>query len=161
MAAKKRKTEDDGVLARNRHASHEYEILETFEAGLELHGSEVKSLRAGRAQLREGYVRVERGEAWLINVHVGEYEQANRMAHEADRRRRLLLHRREIDYLDAKVHQQGLTMVPLRLYTKNNRIKLLFGLCRGKRTWDKRQAIAARDVQRETDRVIARARRAG
>ena len=151
----------DPVLARNRQAGHEYSILETFEAGVSLAGTEVKALRAGRAHLREGYVRIEQGDAWLVGVHIGEYEQGNRNNHEAERRRRLLLHRREIEYLDAKVHQGGLTLIPLRMYTKNNRIKLEFGLCRGKKLWDKRQDIAARDAKREAERITARAARMG
>jgi len=155
MATKKRGAESDGTLARNRQASHEYAILETFEAGIELTGTEVKSLRAGRTQLREGYVRVENGEAWLLQVHISPYEQGNRANQDPLRRRRLLLHRREIDYLDGKVSQQGLTLVPLRMYVKNNRIKLLVGVARGKKLWDKRQAMAERDSRREAERVAA------
>lgn len=153
------KAAGDPVLARNRQASHEFSILETFEAGISLAGSEVKALRAGRTQLREGYVRIERGEAWLLSVHIGEYAQANRTGHEPARRRRLLLHRREIEYLDARVNQQGLTLVPLELHIRNNRIKLRFGLCRGKKLWDKRQAIAERDARRDAERSVAQARR--
>jgi SsrA-binding protein len=155
MATKKAK-EPDGTLARNRQASHEYAILETFEAGVELIGPEVKSLRAGRTQLREGYVRVENGEAWLIQVHISPYAEGNRANQDPIRPRRLLLHRREIEYLDGKVRQQGLTLVPLRMYTKGNRIKLLVGLARGKKLWDKRHDIAERDSKRESDRVAAR-----
>jgi SsrA-binding protein len=155
MATKKTK-EPDGTLARNRQASHEYAILETFEAGVELIGPEVKSLRAGRTQLREGYVRVENGEAWLIQVHISPYAEGNRANQDPIRPRRLLLHRREIEYLDGKVRQQGLTLVPLRMYTKGNRIKLLVGLARGKKLWDKRHDIAERDSKREADRVAAR-----
>jgi SsrA-binding protein len=155
MATKKAK-EPDGTLARNRQASHEYAILETFEAGVELIGPEVKSLRAGRTQLREGYVRVEKGEAWLIQVHISPYAEGNRANQDPIRPRRLLLHRREIEYLDGKVRQQGLTLVPLRMYTKGNRIKLLVGLARGKKLWDKRHDIAERDSKRESDRVAAR-----
>jgi SsrA-binding protein len=156
MAAKKRTAESDGTLARNRQASHEYSILETFEAGVELTGTEVKSLRAGRTQLREGYVRVENGEAWLLQVHISPYTEGNRANHDPLRRRRLLLHRREIEYLDGKVRQQGLTLVPLRMYVRGNRIKLLVGLCRGKKLWDKRSAMAERDSRREAERVAAR-----
>ena len=154
--ATKKKSEPDGTLARNRRASHEYAILETFEAGVELIGPEVKSLRAGRTQLREGYVRVENGEAWLIQVHISPYAEGNRANQDPIRPRRLLLHRREIEYLDGKVRQQGLTLVPLRMYTKGNRIKLLVGLARGKKLWDKRHDIAERDSKREADRVAAR-----
>lgn len=154
MATKKTK-EPDGTLARNRQASHEYSILETFEAGVELLGPEVKSLRDGRTQLREGYVRVENGEAWLLQVHISPYAQDNRANQDPMRRRRLLLHRREIEYLDGKVRQQGLTLVPLRMYVKGNRIKLAIGLARGKKLWDKRQAMAERDSRREAERVAA------
>ena len=157
--ATKRKPLGGNLLAQNRHARHEYEILETFEAGLELTGTEVKSLRTGRANLREGYIRVERGEAWLIQTHISPYEQGNRTNHEPERRRRLLLHRREIEYLDGKVRLQGLTLIPLDLHLRNNRIKLEIGLARGKKLWDKRQAIAERDSRREAERVAARARR--
>jgi SsrA-binding protein len=156
VATRKKTKEPDGTLARNRYASHEYAILETFEAGVELLGPEVKSLRAGRTQLREGYVRVEGGEAWLLQVHISPYEQGNRANQDPMRRRRLLLHRREIEYLDGKVRQQGLTLVPLRMYVKGNRIKLLVGLARGKKLWDKRQDMAERDSKREADRVAAR-----
>lgn len=149
----------DEVLARNRQASHEYSILETFEAGVELVGTEVKALRGGRTQLREGYVRIENGEAWLLGVNIAEYAQGNRRNHEPQRRRRLLLHRREIQYLSTKVTQQGLTMVPLRIYLRGNRIKVEFALVRGKKLWDKRQAIAERDARRDAERVTARNQR--
>lgn len=157
--ATKRKPLGGNLLAQNRQARHEYSILETFEAGLELTGTEVKSLRTGRANLREGYIRIENGEAWLMQTHVSPYEQGNRTNHEPERRRRLLLHRREIEYLDGKVRLQGLTLVPLDLHLRNNRIKLEIGLARGKKLWDKRQAIAERDSKREAERVAARARR--
>jgi SsrA-binding protein len=158
MAGKK-KPLGENMLARNRHARHEYEILETFEAGVALLGTEVKSLRTGRANLREGYVRIESGEAWLMQTHISPYEQGNRGNHEPERRRRLLLHRREIEYLDGKVRLQGLTLVPLDLHLRNNRIKLEIGLARGKKLWDKRQAIAERESRRESERVAAQARR--
>jgi SsrA-binding protein len=145
----------DPVLARHRQASHEYHLLETFEAGIQLTGTEVKALRAGRTQLREGYVRIEHGEAWLLQVHIGQYEMGNRQNHDPERRRRLLLHRREIGYLDAKVSQGGLTLVPLRLYLKGNRIKCEVALARGKRQWDKREAIAERDARRDVDRAMS------
>lgn len=154
-----RKKPDDPNLARNRQASHEYFVLENFEAGIELSGTEVKALRAGKSQLREGYVRIENGEAWLIGVTIAEYLQGNRQNHEPQRKRRLLLHRSEIEYLRGKVELQGLTLVPLRIYLKGNRIKLEFGLCRGKKLWDKRHSIAERDARREAERISAMARR--
>ncbi|HEX6538129.1 MAG TPA: SsrA-binding protein SmpB [Candidatus Dormibacteraeota bacterium] len=159
MAAK----DDDRerVLARNRRASYEFQILETFEAGIELSGTEVKSLRAGRTQLSDGYVRIERGEAWLMQVNIAPYVQGNRQNPEPERRRRLLLHRREIEYLDGRVRLQGLTLVPLRMHLRHNRIKLEIGLARGKKLWDKRQDVARRDAQREIERATARAQSRG
>ena len=149
----------DSSLARNRRATHEFSILETFEAGIELTGTEVKSLREGRTQLREGYVRVENGEAWLMQVNIAAYVQGNRNNAEPERRRRLLLHKREIEYLDSKVRTQGLTIVPLRLYLAHNRVKVEIGLARGKKLWDKRQDVARREAEREMQRADARARR--
>lgn len=159
MAATVTKADRDPVLARNKPARHEYEILETFEAGVELHGTEVKALRGGRTQLRDGYVRIENGEAWLLAVHISPYAQGNVHNHEPERRRRLLLHRREIEYLEGKVRQQGLTLVPLRLYLKRNRIKLEIGIGRGKKLWDKRRALAERDARREAERITKTAMR--
>lgn len=152
----KKNTSSDTSLARNRQAWHEFAILETFEAGIELQGTEVKALRDRRTQLRDGYVRIEGGEAWLMQVHITLYEQGNRANHEPERKRRLLMHRREIEYLDSKVRLQGLTLIPLRLYLAGNRIKLEVGLCRGKKLWDKRRSIAERDARREAERIAAR-----
>ena len=151
----------DTTLARNKRATHEFAIIETFEAGLQLTGTEVKSLRAGRTQLRDGYVRIERGEAWLVQVNVSAYEQGNRANPDPERRRKLLLHRREIEYLDGKVRTQGLTIVPLRLYLSHNRVKVEIGLARGKKQWDKRQDVAKRDAQRDMERATANIRRHG
>jgi SsrA-binding protein len=147
------------LLARNRSATHEYSIVETFEAGIELQGSEVKSLRAGLVQLREGYVRIERGEAWLFGVTISQYAQGNRFNPEQRRRRKLLLHKREIQYLDSKVRLAGLTIVPLRMYLVRNRVKVEIALVRGKKLWDKRQDVARRDAQRDMDRAASRAMR--
>jgi SsrA-binding protein len=149
----------DPTLARNKRATHEYSILETFEAGIQLTGTEVKSLRAGRTQLRDGYVRIEKGEAWLIQVNVSAYTQGNRANPDPERRRKLLLHRREIEYLDAKVRLQGLTIVPLRLYLVRNRVKVEIGLARGKKLWDKRQDVAKRDAERDMERIASRSLR--
>ena len=145
-----------GVLASNRRASHEYALIETFEAGLELTGPEVKSARAGHVALADGYVRVEGGEAWLFSVHITPYEQGNRANPEPDRKRKLLLHRKEIDYLQIKVKQGGFALIPLKLFTQRNKIKLEFALGKGKKLWDKRADIAKRDVERDTDREIAK-----
>ena len=153
-----RKPPSDALLTRNRRATFEFSILETFEAGVELTGPEVKSLRSGRAQLRDGYVRIEDGEAWLLQVNIVPYEQGNRSNAEPDRRRKLLLHKREIEYLDSKVRTQGLTIVPLRMYLVRNNVKVEIGLARGKKLWDKRQDVARRDAQREMERVAARTR---
>ena len=150
---------DERYVAQNRRARHDYLIENTLEAGMMLTGTEVKALRAGLAHLREGYVRVENGEAWLIQVNIGQYEMGNRQNHEAERRRRLLLHRREIQYLDSKVRQGGLALVPLRLYVKHNRIKCEIAVARGKKLWDKRQAIAERDARRDVERATAHALR--
>jgi len=133
--------------------------MEVLEAGIQLTGTEVKALRAGLAHLREGYVRVENGEAWLMQVNIGQYEMGNRQNHEPERRRRLLLHRREIEYLDGRVRLGGLTLIPLRLYLKNNRIKVEIAVARGKKLWDKRQAIAERDARRDVERATAHALR--
>ena len=149
------------VLARNRRARFEYHILETFEAGIELAGTEVKSLRAGRTQLNDGYVRIENGEAWLMQVNISPYLQGNRNNPEPERRRKLLLHRREIEYLDGKVRTQGLTIVPLRMYVAHNLVKIEIGLARGKKQWDKRQDVAKRDAQRDMERATANIRRHG
>ena len=155
------RTPTASALARNRSATHEFSILETFEAGIELVGTEVKSLRAGRVQLREGYVRIEQGEAWLLGVSIAQYEQGNRFNPDQGRRRKLLLHKREIEYLDAKVHTGGLTIIPLRMYLERNRVKVEIALVRGKKLWDKRQDVAKRDAQREMDRATARRLRDG
>jgi SsrA-binding protein len=142
------------VVATNRKAFHEYEIHDTFEAGLVLLGTEIKSIREGRASLQEGYVAIEGDEAWLMNVHIAQYEPASRQNHDPKRRRKLLLHRREIDRLDSRVKEKGYTIVPIRLYLKDGRAKVEIGLARGKKLYDKREAIARRDSQRQVDRAI-------
>ncbi len=159
--ARTRSTADDDrfrTVARNRRARHDYDILETYECGIELRGSEVKSLRAGRVTLADAYARVEQGEAWLLGVHVPPYENAAGFgAHDPDRRRRLLLHREQIDELAGRTQQQSLTLVPLSIYFKDGRAKVELGLARGRRLYDKRHAIAARDAEREGAREAARA----
>jgi SsrA-binding protein len=149
------------VVASNRRARHDYDILETYEAGLALRGSEVKSLRDHRVQLSDGYGAVEEGEAWLHNVHIAPYSHAaGHTGHEPERKRKLLLHRTEIDELKARVAQERLTIVPLAIYFKAGRAKVELALARGRRKYDKRQAITERDMARETDRAVARSRRA-
>jgi SsrA-binding protein len=146
------------VVAVNRRATHDYFIDERVEAGLVLTGTEIKSIREGRVNLREGYARVLGNEAWLTGVHIAPYEQGNRYNHEPLRDRKLLLHRDEIDELVGKAKQRGYTLVPLRLYLKHGRAKIELGLARGKREYDKRQAIAKREAEREMQRAV-RARR--
>jgi len=147
------------LIASNRKASHNFEVLETCEAGLVLRGTEVKALRGGRADLKESYARIERNEAWLLGCHISPYAQGNRANHDPLRPRKLLLHRREISRLVGKVMERGLTLVPLRLYFKEGRAKVELGLARGRKTRDKRQVIREREERREMDRAIrARAR---
>jgi len=156
-----KQTPDDGrfrTVARNRRARHDYDILETFECGIALQGSEVKSLRAGRVTLADSYARVEQGEAWLLGVHVPPYANAAGFgAHDPDRRRKLLLHRSQIDELLARTEQQPLTLVPLSIYFKDGRAKVELAIARGRRLFDKRHAIATRDSEREAAREAARA----
>ncbi|HKQ58146.1 MAG TPA: SsrA-binding protein SmpB [Candidatus Eisenbacteria bacterium] len=147
----------DRLIAQNRRASHDYFILDTFEAGLVLAGTEVKSLRHGKASLTEAYATVEGGEAWVLQLHIPPYEQGNRWNLEPTRRRKLLLHRLEIEKLQKAVAQKGQTIIPLKLYFSKGYAKLLLGVGKGKKTHDKRQSIAERDADRE----IRRAKRAG
>jgi SsrA-binding protein len=149
------------LVAQNRRARHDYFILETIEAGLVLSGTEVKSLRAGKASLGEAYATVEDGEAWVIQMHIPPYEQGNRWNPDPVRRRKLLVHRKEIERLEAAVAQKGQTVVPLKLYFSNGRAKLLIGIAKGKKSFDKRASIAERDAKREMDRArrsVARGR---
>jgi len=140
------------TVALNRRARHDYAIEQTLEAGLVLTGTEIKSIRAGRANLAEAYARVERGEAWLIGAHIAPYEQGNRNNHEPTRTRKLLLHRDQIAELVGRVQSKGYTLVPLRLYLKDGLAKLEIGIARGKKTHDKRRSIAERDMRRELER---------
>ena len=148
------------AVATNRRARHDYAVEETFEAGLVLTGSEVKSLRAGRASLAEAFARVADGEVWLEGLYIPPYPQAAGKGHEPRRPRKLLLHRAEIDRLIGKTHERGLTLVPLRLYFRRGVAKVELGLGRGKRRFEKRQAIAEREHRREMERAAARRRRA-
>lgn len=146
------------VIARNRRARHEYHIEDVFEAGLVLTGTEVKSLRAGRASLADGFAQISDHEVWLHNVHIPEYAHGTWTNHEPRRTRKLLLHRKEIDRLASKMAEQGLTLVPLSLYFRDGNVKVELGLARGKRTYDKRQDLAKRDAAREMDRALKRRR---
>ncbi|MDX9991763.1 MAG: SsrA-binding protein SmpB, partial [Anaerolineales bacterium] len=132
------------IVATNRKASFEYFLLEQFEAGLSLHGSEIKSIRAGQISLAEAYIEVDGREAWLVECHIAPYEQANRFNHDPKRRRRLLLHKREIRQLWDEVRQKGVTIIPLKVYLKEGRAKIEIALAKGKKLHDKRQAIAER-----------------
>jgi SsrA-binding protein len=142
------------TLVNNRQAMHDYHILESVEAGLALQGTEVKSIRAGNANLRDAFARVDKGEIWLWNAHIAPFDQGNRWNHEPRRPRKLLLHTREIGRLAAKANLGGNTLVPLRLYDKNGTIKLELALGKGKRQFDKRATIAERDSKREIERTI-------
>lgn len=137
------------VVSTNRAAYHEYHILETYEAGLQLTGTEVKSAREGRVNLKEGYVRVEGGEAWLLGVHISHYSHGNRQNHEPTRDRRLLLHKREIEKLHSRVQEKGLTLVPTKFYFKNGFIKCELAVARGKKLYDKRETEARKTQERE------------
>lgn len=144
------------VIATNRKARHDYHLLDVLEAGLVLTGTEVKSLRVGRASLVDGFVSIGGGEAWLEGVHIPEYTQGTWTNHEPRRRRKLLLHRHEIDRLAEATREKGLTVVPLQLYFLDGRAKVEIALARGKRDYDKRQALRERQDRREADRAMAR-----
>lgn len=140
------------VVATNRKARHEYFLLDTYEAGLVLKGSEIKSIRAGQVSLAQAYVSLDGNEAWLVNAHIAPYNEASRNNHDPLRTRKLLLHRSEIRKLSDKVRQKGATVIPLRLYLKDGRAKVEIALAKGKKHYDKRAEIAKRDAKREMDR---------
>ncbi|KRT75223.1 MAG: ssrA-binding protein, SsrA-binding protein [Candidatus Rokubacteria bacterium CSP1-6] len=142
------------VVVTNRKATHLYEILETFEAGLVLRGTEVKSLREGHANFKDSYALVEGEELWLVGCHISPYRHGSDANHDPERRRKLLLHRGQINRLLGKVQERGLTLVPLRLYFKNGRAKLELGLGRGRKLHDKRRAIREREMRRELDKAV-------
>jgi len=145
--------EQSRVAVVNRQAYHDYFVDETFEAGIVLTGTEIKSIRAGKVNLRGAYARVKDGEVWLEGAHIAEYEQGTYMNHEPTRPRKLLLHRREIDRLVGRVQAKGETLIPLKLYFSGNRAKVEIGLARGKKLYDKREAIKERDTKRELARI--------
>ncbi|MEM1305065.1 MAG: SsrA-binding protein SmpB, partial [Planctomycetota bacterium] len=152
-----KKTDDDPnqkLIANNRKARHEYEVLEHLECGIQLVGSEVKSLRDGRMSLDEAYGRVKGGEVYLVGCDIQEYPNANVQNHEPKRWRKLLLHRREIHQFAGKAYEKNLTLVPLKMYFKNGRAKVLLGLCRGKKTYDKRESLKKKEMQRDVDRAL-------
>jgi SsrA-binding protein len=159
MGKRKRKGDGADTIAVNRRARFDYDIGETVEAGLVLTGTEVKALRGGKASLQEAFATVRDGEAWLVQAHIPEYEHGNRMNHDPTRQRKLLLHRSEIEELERFAAEQGRTLVPMKLYWKDGKAKLLIGLGTGKARHDKRDTIAKRDAQRAIDRALAARRR--
>lgn len=142
------------TIVTNRKARHEYHILETYEAGLKLQGTEVKSIRAGRVNFKDSFAIIENGEVWLYNMHISPYEYGNRFNHEADRKRKLLMHKSEIRKLIGKIKEQGLTLVPLKLYFNRQWVKVELALAKGKKLYDKRQDIAKRTDQRQIERAL-------
>ena len=146
------------VITQNRRARHDYEIIDTFEAGLVLEGSEVKSLRDGQANLKDSFAQIRDGEAWLVGAYIAPYSFSRGGGHEPERSRKLLLHRREIDKIGGQLAEKGLTLVPVRMYFKEGVVKVELGLGRGKRAYDKRQSIKEREEKREMDRAIRRRR---
>ena len=146
---------EEKTIAKNRRAFHDYEILETYEAGIELTGTEVRSLRENNCQLTDCFALIRNGEVWLNNVHISPYSNGSIFNPDPDRRRKLLLHKKQIRYLDAKVAEKGLAIVPLKMYfNEDGRVKVELGLCKGKKTYDKRDAIAKRDAKREMERAV-------
>ena len=160
MADKTEREKAQSNIAENRKAFHDFHLLETFEAGLVLRGTEVKSLRAGTVNFKDSYATVRNGEAWLVGCHISPYSHGTDANHDPERDRKLLLHGREITRLLGKISEKGLTVVPLKLYFKAGRVKLEIGLARGKKLHDKRAALREREVRREMDKA-ARAARSG
>ena len=146
------------LLADNRKAHHDYHILGTYEAGIVLFGTEVKSIREGRVNLRDSFARVEGGEVFIYNIHVSPYSHRGYADHEPTRRRKLLLHKGEIRRLIGKTVERGMTLVPVRMYLKNGRVKVVVGVAKGKKTYDKRETIRRREAERETRRAIKQRR---
>ncbi|HIC90150.1 MAG TPA: SsrA-binding protein SmpB [Anaerolineae bacterium] len=142
------------TIAQNRKARHEYIVEEIYEAGIALTGTEIKSIREGRVSIRESFATIRDGEVWLLNMHIAPYEHGNRQNHDPRRPRKLLLHRREINRIAGRITEKGWTLVPLKLYLKDNLAKIELGLARGKRRYDKRQAVAKRDYDREMRRAV-------
>jgi SsrA-binding protein len=146
------------IVADNRKAFHDYHVLETWEAGVALLGTEIKAVREGRVNLRDSFARLDRGEVWLMNVHIGAYSHTGYDKHDERRQRKLLLHRHEINKVAGQVREKGLTLVPLQLHFKNGRLKVVLALVKGKQAHDKRETIRRREVDRET-RAAVKARR--
>lgn len=144
----------DAPLAQNKKARHDYQILETLEAGLVLTGTEIKSVRERRINLKDGFAQIHNGEAWLMNVHISEYTQGNRFNHDPLRVRKLLLHKKEIQKLTGQTSEKGITIVPLKVYLKHGFAKVLLGIAKGKHDYDKRETIKKRDQEREIRRTL-------
>lgn len=142
------------TIARNKKARHEYHVLDTMEAGIVLQGTEVKSIRAGRVNFLDAYARVQQGEMWLHSLHISPYSHGNRENHDPTRKRKLLLHAREILKLSQKVKEKGCTLIPLSIYLKSGLIKIELGLCKGKQEYDKRRSLEKKDTRREMEREI-------
>jgi SsrA-binding protein len=154
MAEKTERQKAQRVIADNRKALHDYTVLDTYEAGVALLGTEVKSIREGSVNLRDSFARIDRGEVWLLNVHIGPYSHTGYATHEERRQRKLLLHAHEIRKLTGRVAERGLTLVPLQMYFKNGRVKVALALVKGKQAHDKRETIKRREVERETRAAI-------
>ncbi len=152
-------SDDVKVVAKNKKAWHDYQVVDTLEAGIELKGTEVKSVRDGKVQLVDGFARVERGELYLHNVHISPYEYGNRFNVDPRRKRKLLAHKAQIRRLERQAAEKGMTIVPLSVYLSGGRVKVELGICRGKRRYDKRHTIAERDAKREMERATKRGRR--
>ncbi|MFK3935901.1 SsrA-binding protein SmpB [Alkalihalobacillus sp. NPDC078783] len=145
---------DDNLVAQNKKARHDYFVEETFEAGMVLQGTEIKSMRAGRMNLKDSFARIRNGEVYLHNAHIAEYEQGNRFNHEPTRARKLLLKKKEISQLIGQTQQQGYSLVPLKVYIKNGFAKVLLGVAKGKKNYDKRDTLRRQDAKREVDRAL-------
>src|SRR5436190_17386029 len=154
MTDKDAREQAQRIIADNRKARHDYHVLETLEAGIALLGTEVKAIREGRVNLRDSYARADKGEVWMLNVHISSYSHRGYADHAEMRQRKLLLHRHEIRKLIGKTAEKGLTLVPLQLYFKNGRVKVLLGLAKGKQAHDKRETIRRREVDRETRAAV-------
>lgn len=151
-----REHDNERLIAQNRKARHDYEVLDTLECGVMLVGSEVKSLRTGRISLEEGYGRVKDAEVWLVGCDIPEYAQANQFNHQPKRPRKLLMHRREIKRFASRAFEKGLTLVPLKMYFKEGRAKVLMGICKGRKTHDKREKLKSASMKRDIDRAMRR-----
>jgi SsrA-binding protein len=148
------KTTEGKVVAQNKKARHDYFVEETYEAGMVLTGTEIKSMRAGRMNLKDSFARISNGEVYLHNAHISEYEQGNRYNHEPTRARKLLLHKKQINQLIGQTQQKGYSLVPLKVYIKNGFAKVLIGLAKGKKNFDKRETLKRQDAKREVDRAL-------